>query len=439
LVETFASIMTASRTDPPGTVRTPYGPDHLYTRWKDRMNDIKGNASRKTARACVMGSMNLVRPIGLAGIRCVSVARPGSPSLYSRFTDTAVLCDDFAESPESVVEDLMQFGKSQSEPPVLFYEEDSQLLLASRYRDTLSKMFRYVIGDAQLVEDLVDKTRFQHLAERLNLPVPATHRLRPAASPTPPDIDLRFPLIVKPATRNRLWKEMGEAAKARQVDSADELRALWPHLVEAGQDLLAQELIPGPESCIESYHVYVDAGGSIVADFTGRKIRTYPEAYGHTTSLLITDEADVRALGRTLTERLELRGIAKFDFKRGPDGRLHLLEVNPRFNLWHLPGALAGVNLPALVYADLTGLPRPVVRPARVGVRWIHPPNDFAAARAAGVPLWRWMPWMLGCEAKSAMAADDPMPFLCGVWHLWAKKRGSAWASKDDALHRGKL
>jgi len=50
----------------------------------------------------------------------------------------------------------------------------------------------------------------------------------------------------------------------------------------------------------------------------------------------------VRRLGRELTERVGLRGFAKFDFKRDPDGRLWLLQVNPRFNLWHHVGADAG-------------------------------------------------------------------------------------------------
>src|SRR5215470_19812901 len=47
-----------------------------------------------------------------------------------------------------------------------------------------------------------------------------------------------------------------------------------------------------------------------------------------------------------LVDALEwLTGVAKPDFKRAPDGRLLLLEINPRFNLWHHLGAVAGVNL----------------------------------------------------------------------------------------------
>jgi predicted ATP-grasp superfamily ATP-dependent carboligase len=45
------------------------------------------------------------------------------------------------------------------------------------------------------------------------------------------------------------------------------------------------------------------------------------------------------------------------------------LEINPRFTLWHHAGAVAGVNIPALVYADLTGTPRPATARAKAGVR----------------------------------------------------------------------
>ncbi len=401
------------------------------------MIGIRRTIPEKKALACVMGSMNLVRPIGLAGIRCAVVARSGSPTFYSRFTKTSLHCEDFSEDTDELVERMVCFGQAQAEPPVLFFEEDAQLLLVSRYRDQLSKAFRFMIADAQLVEDLVDKTRFQVLAERLALPVPPTRCLRPMGSSSPPDLDLRFPLIIKPATRGKMWKQSGEIGKARQIDTRAELRALWPQLVEMGQDLLAQEMIPGPETRIESYHVYVDPHGALAAEFTGRKIRTYPLAYGHTTALTITDDAEVRILGRALTAKLNLRGVAKFDFKRDPDGVLHLLEVNPRFNLWHFPAALAGVNLPALVYADMVGIPRPAAQSARAGVRWCHLLNDRVAAQESGMTLSRWMRWALSCEAKSAMAWDDPMPLLRGVWYLWSSKR-TASALPPHAMQRGK-
>lgn len=395
------------------------------------MQTIQGDTSRERPLAFVMGSMNLLRPIGMAGASCVAVAPPGSPTIHSRFTRGVLNWVNFSERIELLVEKLVRFGATQPVRPILFYEEDEHLLIISRFRETLSQVFRFVVADAELVEDLVDKNRFHALAEQIGLPVPATRHLRPGESPVPPDLDLAYPLIVKPATRrDTVWREIGELGKARQVNSPAELRKLWPQMIASGRNFLAQEIIPGPESRIESYHVYVDGKGAIAGEFTGRKIRTYPVAYGHTTALSITDTADVAELGRALTRRLNLRGVAKFDFKRGPDGRLHLLEVNPRFNLWHFPGALAGVSLPALVYADLAGLPRPMAAQARAGVGWCNVVKDFAAARSEGVPLASWAAWMMRCEAKSGIAWDDPMPFLRKVPLLakgWpARARSSA-------------
>ncbi|WP_448206167.1 carboxylate--amine ligase [Azospirillum sp. sgz302134] len=367
-----------------------------------------------SALACVMGDLDMVRPLGMAGVRCTVVAYPGSPVLHSRYVQDAIIWDDASRDPDGLVDALLRHAGTQAEPPVLFFQDDAQLLLVSRNRDRLAPAFRFALADAELVEDLVDKGRFQALAERLGLPVPATRRFSPTREPAPASIDLRFPVIVKPLTRRKAWDEAEGFGKAVQVDSLDELRALWPRLAAVGLDLLVQEMIPGPETRIESYHVYVDDAGRVAGEFTGRKIRTYPLAYGHSTALTITDEPDVAALGRKLVERLGLRGLAKFDFKRAPDGGLHLLEVNPRCTLWHHLGAVAGVNLPALVCADALGLPRPAMGKARAGACWCHVTMDRLAARESGVSMASWLPWVLRCEAKS-IALSDPMPFLKGT------------------------
>ena len=89
--------------------------------------------------------------------------------------------------------------------------------------------------------------------------------------------------------------------------------------------------------------------------------------------------------------------------------------MNPRFTLWHLPGALAGVNLPALVFADLTGRPRPSPEPVRAGTTWCELRRDFRARKADHIPAARWALWALRTNAKRSVAWDDPMPFLAGI------------------------
>ena len=377
----------------------------------------------RTTLACVLGDMDLVRPLGLAGIKCAVAVPPGAAARYSRFTIHAIEWAHPWDQTDELVDNLIQFGKNQTERPVMFFESDGDLLLVSRNRQRLQEYFRFAIADQELVEDLVDKARFQKLAERLALPVPPAQRLVSSADEV--ELNLRFPIVVKPLTRRpELWKAVVKTGKALRIDTVEDFHRLWPKLRASGVDILAQELIKGAETCVESYHVYVDADGKVIGEFTGKKIRTYPREYGDSTALMTTDAPDVAALGRDLVERLQLCGVAKFDFKRGPDGQLYLLEVNPRFNLWHHLGALAGVNLPAIIYGDLLGHPKPAVKQAKPGLRWCRAWQDVLAARESDEKVRHWLPWAISCEAKRLLAWDDPMPIVGGVlWRLMDRVR----------------
>jgi D-aspartate ligase len=368
------------------------------------------------APACVLGDIDLVRALGLGGTRSAIVTKPGWPAGWSRYTAERIEWADSWADPETLLRRLLEFAARQPQPPPLFFQDDADLLFVSRNRAALAGHLRFTVADEETVEQCVDKTLFVELGRRLGLPVPRSVALRPAADPELPALELDPPFVVKPLTRRDAWWEpLGGRAKAIVVASAEEVARLWPQFVEAGVDLVAQELIPGGEDRIESYHVYVDDRGDTAAEFTGRKVRTRPRTFGHTTACVITDEDDVRGLGRECVRALALRGVAKLDFKRDPAGALHLLEVNPRFNLWHLPGAVAGVNIPAVVHADLTGTERPPVGPVRPGTSWSVPWEDYYAAREHGTPLGRWLGWQVRCDAWHTFAFGDPMPAVGAV------------------------
>jgi predicted ATP-grasp superfamily ATP-dependent carboligase/CelD/BcsL family acetyltransferase involved in cellulose biosynthesis len=390
--------------------------------------------------AVVLGDIDLVRALGLARISSTVLAPPGAPARYSRHTRGVFRWHNAWERPEQLVEGLVRFGQAQPEPPVLFYQEDRTLLLVSRHRDQLREAFRFIVPDNELVEQFVDKARFQELAARLDLPVPKARVIQPGDAKPGNGFDLEFPIVLKPLVRiPARWEPLAGPGKATSVENLNDLRDLWPRITAANLPILAQELVPGPETCVESYHAYVDERGHIVGEFAGKKIRTWPPAYGDSTALETSDAMDVLALGRSILKRLKFTGVAKLDFKRGPDGQLRLLEINPRFNLWHHLGAVAGVNLPALVYGDLVGTPRPIVAPAQPGFRWCKPWKDMAAARSGGISLLEWVPWLLRCEAKSGVAWDDPLPlFSAMVWRGLNRVVRIVRSPSELILHRVK-
>jgi D-aspartate ligase len=377
------------------------------------------------AQAWVLGVIDLVRALKLAEIPVVVIAERQDPARHSRSAVARLDAGPPEQPPEARIGALLTLAADQAQAPVLYYDDDATLLFVSRNRDRLARGFRFAIPAADLVEDLVDKARFHALAERLGLPVPRT--VRCSSQALDDDHGLRFPLVVKPVSRHGgAWARV-EDGKAAHVQDRSALAALGARLADASIDLLVQEVVPGPESRVVSYHVYVDEQGRVAGEFTGRKLRTYPRSYGFSTAITITDDAELRALGRRITLGLELRGVAKLDFKRGPDGTPKLLEVNPRFNLWHHAGALAGVNLPALVYDRLLGRPAAPPRAARPGVTWCSS-HDLRAARAAGLGIVPWLRWVAGCDAISGLAWDDPFPLpLAAAWRARGRlRRGAA-------------
>jgi predicted ATP-grasp superfamily ATP-dependent carboligase len=378
----------------------------------------------------VMGDVDLVRALALGGIPAAFFGFPDASARFSRHVHAVLPWIDHWARQDELLAALLRFARSQDEPPVLYPQTDAALLIASRHRDVLGEAFRFVLADADLVEQLVDKARFGPLAERLGLPVPPAQRVVAGPGRPRPPLEVPFPVMVKPVVRAAAWGALGEAAKGVAVDDERGWTALWPTLARCDIELLVQHLVPGRETAVESYHAYVDRGGAIAGDFTGRKIRTDPPRFGYSTAVEVVDLPDVAELGREVLGRLGLTGVAKADFKRDAHGRLHLLEVNPRFTLWHHPAARAGVNLPALVYADLTGRPRPPGRRATRRIAWCIPLSDLRAAHAAGLSLGAWLRWALRCDAYSGLALADPMPFVRGALWQACRRRTLALARR---------
>jgi predicted ATP-grasp superfamily ATP-dependent carboligase len=364
------------------------------------------------ASAVLVGDDDMVRALGLAGLHCLLVANPSNAARWSRFV-TGVLDVRRADLADA----LLAHARTQHGRPVLYLQDDAALRFADRHRAELAEAFHLSLAPRALLHDLLDKPRFQALAARTGLPVP---RAVTVNGSTPEELaDLRPPLVVKPAARDDDWLATTGGAKALPVADRAAWERMHPKLAALGGDLLVQELVPGDEDRIESYHAYVAADGETLGEFTGRKLRTWPAQFGGSTALVTTDAPDVRELGRQIVERVGLHGPLKADFKRGPDGRLWLLEINARFTLWAHLGAVAGVNLPALAHADLTGHGVRRAGPARAGVSWCHPRLDATAVRAEGGSMRRWAGFALRCDAVSGLQLDDPLPTLAG--RLWPR------------------
>lgn len=361
-------------------------------------------------RACVIGDMDLVRALGIAGISSIVAGPNTSETRWSRYVEGTIDLPNLWSRPERAVEALVAAGRHHLEKPVLVYQKDPAVLAISRYRDVLGDWYRFVIPDGDVVEDLVDKRRFHERGQELGLPVLWSAFARPGLDPVPTDM-AAWPVAVKPVLRDRsrtTWAPVAHGGKAIVCNGPEDLYSLWHSPALRGVWLVVQRYIPGDASRIVSYHSYVDTDGSILAEFSGRKIRTLPAETGQSTAVRITQEADVMELGRHVLRSFGFCGVAKVDMKQAPDGSLHLLEVNPRFSLWHHPGAVAGVNIPAAVVRRLTEGPIDPLGPARPEVTWVQVWGDWRARRLSEVSALSWFRFVRHAGARRAFHASDP-------------------------------
>ena len=367
----------------------------------------------------LLGGLNVVRALGLAGIPVIVATQDRrAPSTASRYCKGVLELPPLSER-DAVLDTLVQAARRLGARPALFYDNDDRLALVQDCRAALAPHFALLLNAPALADALLEKSRFQALAERAGLPVPRRIDWRSLDAE-------RGPVLVKPRTRTA-WDDssvrlqlFGGAGKARVFASGSAARA-EPLVAQLAGQLQFQEYVPGGDEAIWSYHGFAAPGGEVLASFVGRKIRTYPALTGDSSYLRLANDRRLEALGRGIAARLGLAGIFKMDFKRRADGSFCLFEINTRFNLWHYLGAVNGVNLPKVAYEFLVLQKRSVSRDFSTRYRWLCLREDWKARRQ--VPFTSWLVSLAYVpKVYDIFAWSDPLPFV----RYWAGRVRSA-------------
>jgi predicted ATP-grasp superfamily ATP-dependent carboligase len=379
-----------------------------------------GDDRHRDVEAVVLGDLNLLWPVGLAGLRAIVVSPDPKPH-YSRYCAGSVTLTSSRQDPARAAAELCALGEGLHGRPVLYYETDAELAMVSRHREALGRSYRLLLPPVDLVEQCLDKARFAGLAARCGLPVPRT-----VPGEAVDEVRrLALPCALKPVRRpswdgSEVARTLPRGQKAVKLETAEARDRWMAEMTARGQRFVVQEWVPGADGAIHSYHAYLDERSTPLAWFVGRKIRTSPPETGRSTCLELAREPELEALALGILRALRFTGVVKMDFKRhAGTGRFYLLEINARFNMWHYLGAVCGVNLPAVAHAHLTGAPPPTRRDVRHDVRWISLLGDLRAG-LAGVRHGRWSvgAW-LGSYGRrrvySSLSWRDPVPVVMGT------------------------
>lgn len=298
--------------------------------------------------------------------------------------------------------------------------------------EAIRERFPASVPPLAAVEQLLDKSQFRALVERLEIPHPRTLVL------SAPD-DLRHATdeelqrgFLKPtdsAAYHRLCGKKGYFPRSRRA------AAVHVELASAaGLTLMLQEWIPGDFSKTILLEGFVDRGGTIRGMLARRRLRIDPPKIANTASSVtipLTEVSEALAVMRTLLGAIAYRGPFNVEFKfDARDGQFKIIEVNPRLAWYVAHIARAGLDLPWMVYLDAQELPVPDARsypPGRYGLNGIPDANAilraWRARRRPEGPVVR--PWLRGDQILFSWR--DPLPGVVEAWRSVRRRTRRAW------------
>lgn len=272
------------------------------------------------------GGLGAVRALGRRGVKVTAIAYDSTdPVLKSRYAEKCYLVEGTNGEKEAqilqILDDLPAHGAA------LLTNSDRLVDLMSREQPRLSKKYRFKLPPREILEALNDKKQETKLIESLGFAVPKTVQELPA-DPEELEQQLRFPIIFKPYLYTA---EEHFPKKNEVVSSHEELVNFYHGWRTALPYLLAQEVIPGPDSyswvascTFDREHKLLDCG-------IKQKLRAYPAHFGGSTYAVSRENAEVLELTRSIGQKLNYVGHAGVEFRWDErDKEFKYLEINPR-------------------------------------------------------------------------------------------------------------
>ncbi|MGI9204554.1 MAG: hypothetical protein ACR2Q3_11115 [Woeseiaceae bacterium] len=359
------------------------------------------------------GGLGAVRALARRGIPVTTIAYDANdPSLDSRYPQTSFRLYGSDDEREKCL--LKILDELPDKGAVILTNSDRLVDLISRNEDALQKKFRLAIPKRKVLQALNDKRQETRLIASLGFDLPKTIQDLPSR---PEDLErqLRFPIIFKPY----LYSANNQFPKKNEViQDSETLRLFYQRWRDAIPHLLAQEVIPGPDSyswisscTFNSRHELLDCG-------IKQKLRAYPAHFGGSTYAVSAANPEIERLTGALGKKLQYVGHAGVEFRwDARDACFKYIEINPR-----LPANVGfdeSCGLPTVWNSYKVAVDQDVRHSGTIqknGIYFLDLKFDLMSLHADRTSI----PGILAAYAKLAFkprngmyfAWDDPMPGL---------------------------
>ncbi|MEX5729685.1 D-aspartate ligase [Rhodovulum iodosum] len=381
-------------------------------------NEISQELETSTPVLILGGAANsaaLARNLARVGITVSAAGKSGCLALDSRHCH-----GKFRAPAECSIQDfwrelLLERPRPELEGSLIFALCDDSIEFVTSNHAALSQRYLLEGFDPALRREMLDKRATLVRARAAGVATPNFWDVDSAEKLEEIREDVSFPVMVKPIHSHLFIPVFGRKLFIIESD--------WEELVEKVQlaqaancDVMVMEMVPGPDSLLSSYYTYIDEDGKSLFHYTKCIIRRYPVNRGgacYHQSKWLPETAEA---GRKFFGSMPWRGMANIEFKRDlRDGKLKVIEVNPRFTDAHRMVVSGGLPIDEMIYRRQTGQDVPAFSGYEENVRMWNPLRDFLAFRELNkrgelsFPGWI-KSLMSGRKVLPILSLTDPMP-----------------------------
>ena len=365
--------------------------------WRNALNPTRADADWPPAviagafQTGVLGVRSLVR----RGVRatCFDCDRrqPGFRSVYGH----AHLCPNPDTDPDGWVSFMIDLSGKMGGRPALISSADQFVSAIADHVDRLTP--HYILSPGVPLHGLLATKQTQYaLAAEHGMPLPPTRFVTSAEEVSVFAGEAQFPCLVKPI-HFREWQAFPSGhplsyVKVAIAQTPAELLDSWQLAAAVNPSVILQEIIEGPDTAKRVYLSCYDGSSRRIAHAMFRELRCDPVGFGPASvSEPVVDSETDEVCDRFLRS-LGFSGICEIEMKRDTrDGRVKLIEANPRLSGGGDAAPHAGVDLCWLHYLDLIGKDVIPVAPDGRDFRHIVLRSDVGtviAYRRAGLISW---------------------------------------------------
>jgi len=354
------------------------------------------------------------RCLGRNGIQVFGLDFKKDVGFYSKYIK-ARICPNPLNDEQKFLDFLIRFVDKSEYKPVLFVTSDNFLNIISRNRNKLKKYFFINLPDNMVIESITDKYKQYQLALRGDIPFPATYFPKTLEEVHKIKDKIKYPAFLK-AKEVTSWRIiMGGGVKGFILKNTDELVEKYSYIFGKGLEAIVQEVIPGFDTNHFKFCAYVSQNGDFLLQFTLRKIRQNPIHFGIGSVVESVYYPDLMEIGKKFFKNINYRGVGSAEFKLDEkDGKLKLIELNPRYWQQIVLTDKCGMNFPLIDYLESTQQNPQLIPDFKKNIKWVNLFLDFGSflnyRRTGEVSFKQWITSLKGKKIFSVFAWDDMLP-----------------------------